>query len=155
MVVPIAVIELDEAHATFGETSGEQAIAGEGTVSELATVLLEDSGIFIAEVHEPGDTGLHLESHFILGDAGSDFGIIDMRLELSIELVDGGDIALIPFARKVGWVLEVEDGIATASELDALVSAREEAIVPLAGGDGLGGATGSERGEDDEAGEVG
>ena len=77
VVVPIFVVKLDETDAAFGETAGEEAIGRERTVARLATVEVHDALRLLGDLHEFGDARLHLESHFVLGDAGGDFGIVD------------------------------------------------------------------------------
>ena len=48
VVVPVLVVELDEAHAALGQPAGEQAVAGKGTIARLAAVELERLGLFAA-----------------------------------------------------------------------------------------------------------
>ena len=90
VVVPVAVIELDEPHAALGQPSGEQAVDGERPVARLAAVELASVfGVFGSQVHQVGHAGLHLEGHFILGDARGDLGVVDERVVLAVERVDG------------------------------------------------------------------
>ena len=41
VMIPVAVVELDEAHAAFGQAAGEQAVRGKRAVARLAAVELE------------------------------------------------------------------------------------------------------------------
>jgi len=71
MVIPVAVVELDEAHTFLGETAGEQGIAGERARRvHFRTVTFHDRLTFAREVHEFRDTGLHAVGHLGLADAG-------------------------------------------------------------------------------------
>ncbi|MFM1944913.1 MAG: hypothetical protein RI897_3895 [Verrucomicrobiota bacterium] len=95
VVVPSAVVEVDEADALFGEASGEEAIGGVGAVAGLGAVHVEDVLGFVAEVHQVGDGHLHLEGHFIGGDAGFDFGVMGGEVSVGIELLDSLDELLL------------------------------------------------------------
>ena len=156
VVVPCAVVELDEADPAFGETAGEETIAGEGTVAGfLDAVEVEDVLGFVAEVGEFRDTGLHAEGEFVLGDAGGGFRVEVVVGRDEIEPVDFvDDEPLSALADPVG-IADVVDGVAAGLEEDALVFARKEAGAPLSGGDGLGTVVALGLGhEDDEAGEI-
>lgn len=95
VMVPIAVIELDEAGAAFGQAAGEQAIGGERAVAGLAAVHGEGFGTFVGEIHEAGHAGLHAEGHFVLGDPGVDFGVVDEGLVVAVELEDGLQVGFL------------------------------------------------------------
>ena len=154
VVVPVFVVELDEADPAFGETAGDETVGGEGAVAGGAAVEVFDVLGFCGHVHEAGDTGLHAEGHFVLGNAGGDFGVVEGFGVLFVEIADGADDIVLEVAGVAWRVAEVEDGVAFAAEVDALEAAGEEACGPLAGGDGLVLAALAEGGEDDEAGEV-
>jgi hypothetical protein len=71
VLVPAAVIELDEAHAGLAESAGEQALAAEvggfagaGGVAFADLVALEGGGGFLAEIEQAGGDGLHAEAEF-------------------------------------------------------------------------------------------
>ena len=72
------VEELDEAHAPLDEAAGEEAVVGEARLAGLCAVHLVDPLWLGLDVHEFRDAGLHAEGHFILTDAGRDFGIADV-----------------------------------------------------------------------------
>ncbi len=153
VVVPSAVVEVDEADAFFGEAAGEEAIGGVGAVAGLGSVHIEDVLGFVAEVHQVGDGHLHLEGHFVGGDPGFDFWVMDGEVPVGVELLDGLDELLLLLWGEAFGVVDIMDGVTGAIELDALEAAGEEAGGPLAGGDGLG-VTSALAGEDHEAGEV-
>ena len=76
VLVPTRVHELDELRSAFGETTGEQTIAGEGArLMDPWSVKIEDLLGLIGDVREFGNTGLHTIRHFILRDTGGDFRI--------------------------------------------------------------------------------
>ena len=61
------MIQLDEAHAAFGQAAGQQAVRGEGAVAGLLhAVHFERLPRFLAEIGELRHAGLHLEGHFVL-----------------------------------------------------------------------------------------
>ena len=149
--VPGAVVELDHAHAAFGESAGHQAVRGEGAVADfLDAVGFDGLGGFALEVEQLGHARLHLEGHLILGDARGDLGVDRLFGQLAVEATDlVDDLALGALADALG-VADVMDGFALGLELDALVLAGQDAAGPLAGGDWLlAGASGG--GQDDVA----
>ena len=76
VVIPRAVVELDEAHATLGEAAREQAVRGEGAVAgSLHAIHFEHLFRLLREIGELGDGSLHLERHLVLRDARLDFRI--------------------------------------------------------------------------------
>ena len=77
VVVPVAVIELDEAHAALGQPPGQQAVGGEGAVAALGAVQVEDLLRLVGEVHQVRHAGLHAEGHLVLRDARGDLRIVD------------------------------------------------------------------------------
>ena len=54
VVVPVAVIELDEPHAALGQPPGEQAVGGERAVAPLVPYSFERLGRLVGDVHQPG-----------------------------------------------------------------------------------------------------
>ena len=85
MMIPVFVVELDEADTAFGEATSGEAVTGEGAVAGLAAIEFEGFLAFDGEIHEFGDAGLHLKSHFVLSDAGGDFGIMDDGIVFAVE----------------------------------------------------------------------
>ncbi len=107
---------------------------------------------FLGVVGEFRNGRLHLEGHLVLRDAGGDFWVVLLGVELPVQIVHLVDhLALGRLTDAVG-VADVVHGIAFGLELDALEFAGEEAGTPLAGRDRLG--TGTLREQYDVAGEV-
>src|SRR5207302_244872 len=76
VVVPVAVVQLDEAHAPLRQAPGQQAVGGEGAVPAVRAVQVEDFPGLAGDVHQPGHAGLHAEGHLVLGDARGDLGVV-------------------------------------------------------------------------------
>ena len=90
MMVPGAVVELDEAHPALGHAPGEQAVAGEAAIALLLdAVAREGRRRLPAQVGEAGHRGLHAVGHLVLAVPGGDLGIVDARVG---ELVEAGDL---------------------------------------------------------------
>ena len=150
VVIPTAIVELDEAHTRLGKATGEKAVGCEGCLSGLGPVALEDALWFPGDIHQPGDRALHAVGQLEGVDAGLDLGVTRL---LELELVEGADaVDGLPavFLRHALRVGEEEDGIAGGLELHALVRAGKKSVMPVAGGDGL--ATTREK--NDESGQV-
>ena len=133
MVIPVAVVELDEAHTFLGETTGEQGIAGEGARSiYFRTVTFHDRLTFAREVHEFRDTGLHAVGHLSLADARGDLGVARGGEVESVKFVRAFEEGLALLAREAFGVAQIKHGFSSTAELDALVSAGQEAAAPEA-----------------------
>ena len=91
VVIPAAVIELNETNAALGEATRHQAVAGEAAIAGCAAVFGDDARIFFGEIGEFGDCHLHAEGELILGDAVGNTGVIDDFGVILVELVDGFD----------------------------------------------------------------
>ena len=156
VMVPCAVVELNEADSAFGETACEEAIASEGAVAGfLEAVEIEDVLRFVAEVGEFRDTGLHAEGEFVLSDAGGGFRVEVFVGGETVEPVDFVDDESLGALADPVRVADVVDGVAAGLEEDSLIFARKEACAPLSGGDWLGSVVAlGLRHEDDEAGEI-
>ena len=85
---------------------------------------------FVGEVRQVGYRSLHAIRHFVLSDAGGDFGVSEFA---KLQLVELDQIvqnaASSPFveARRVG---EVKNGIPDGSKLDSLIPGGQEATAP-------------------------
>ena len=77
VVVPVAVIELDEPDAALGQAAGQQAVRGEGAVAPLGAVEVEDVLRLVRDVHQLGDARLHPEGRLVGADPGGDLGVVD------------------------------------------------------------------------------
>ena len=80
-MVPVAMVQLDEAGAAFREAAGEDAVGGEAGRALFRSVLLEGGVGFLGEVHQLRDAGLHAEGEFVVRDLGGDGGVAE-RAEL-------------------------------------------------------------------------
>ena len=134
VVVPVGVVELDEADPAFDEAASEEAIAGEGTLLLFADAVEVEGGLgFGGEVHEFRGARLHAVGHFEGFDAGGDFvvaGFCEMDL---VELADGIDELLLFLRGDAIWGGEADDGVAFAAEGNALEGRGEDAAGPERG----------------------
>ena len=118
MGIPTLVVDLDEAHAAFGEAAGQQAVVGKGGlgVTRLCPVEFQGFLLFFFEVHQLRSPGLHAVGHLVGVDAGGDLGVADGLEATPVEVayeVEG--IALRLGVDPVG-VVDVQDGLAIAAE---------------------------------------
>ena len=155
VMVPVLVIKLDEPHAPFGKSPGQQAVGGKGAVAWLAAVELERLRALVLHVHQFRHARLHLEGHLILRDPRRDLGVAGERVVLGIEQVDRVNVGALTVPRDAVGIREVEHGIALRPQLHALVSARQEPARPLPRCDRLVLAPLAERREHDEPRQVG
>ena len=65
MVIPTTMIELNEAHATFRQSPGLQAITAERAITGSATIGIDDMLWLIGHVGQFGNGTLHPKGHFI------------------------------------------------------------------------------------------
>src|SRR5882672_8258664 len=76
MMIPGAMIKLNEADASFSETARQETVRSETAVARLfQTVHFQELFRFVAEIGEVRQGGLHAESQFVLADARLNFGI--------------------------------------------------------------------------------
>ena len=81
VVVPVAVVELDEPHAALGQPAGQQAVRRERAVGRPSC--RTGRAIFFgssARSISSGHAGLHPERHLVLADARGDLRIVDRRV---------------------------------------------------------------------------
>ena len=133
MLIPTAMVELDEAHAAFGQTPGQQTIARIAAgLARLRAVHLKDGIGLLREIDELRHGGLHAVGHLVLRDSSLDLGVA-LRLQLDrIQLADGiqhGPAILFGDAFGIG---EEQDGIGRGAELHALIVGRQETAAPEA-----------------------
>lgn len=73
---------------------------------------------------------MHAEGHFVLRDAGFDLGVVEF---LMVDLVERAEV-IEGFAAEVAadtvGIVEVEDGVFSGAEADALVFRGKEARAP-------------------------
>ena len=111
MVVPVAVIELDKAHAAFGQAAGEKTIGGEGAVHALNAVCVADRARLLREIRKGRKARLHLERHLVLAEAGLHFGIVHPVRLVSGEGSDGVNYVPLHSAADARGVSQVKDGV--------------------------------------------
>ena len=118
VMVPVAVVELDEAHAALGQAAGQQAVGRERAVARprcrTASSTLAGS---LARVHQLGHARLHAERHLVLRDRVAISGSSTQsgcacRLS-ALHRVD--HVALLRVASTPGGVAQVEHRVALAS----------------------------------------
>ena len=154
MVVPVAVVKLDETHAALGEPAREQAVGGKRAVARGATVELEGARIFAAQVRELRHARLHLERQLVLRDARRDLGVMHEGVVLAVERDDRVDVGALLRARDATGVVQVVHGVAATVELHALETARQKSAAPLPCRDRLRRTAGARRHHHDEAREI-
>ena len=90
VLIPAAVIELNEAHAAFGEAPREDAIGRVGSgLLRFGAVALERAGRLLRQIRQFGNGGLHAKGHFVLLDAGPDPGIL---IVVEFQPVERGEV---------------------------------------------------------------
>ena len=103
VVVPVAVVELDEPDPALGQPAGQQAIGRERAVAALGAVEVEHVPRLAREVHQLGDAGLHPEGGLVAADPGGDLGVGRLLLLELVEPLDGVDhVALALDGRRPG-----------------------------------------------------
>jgi len=103
VVVPVAVVELDETHAALGETAGDETVAGEGAgLVHIGAVAVDGGGGFAGEVHELGHAGLHPIGHLELADARLDLRVAAGGELLAIQVGDAVEHEAAALARDAG-----------------------------------------------------
>src|SRR5688572_1684739 len=78
VLIPAAMIELDETNAAFNQPPREQTIRGKRPrFTRIFAVKLERAGGFARNIHQLRDARLHPVSHLVLGNPRLDLGIAD------------------------------------------------------------------------------
>ena len=107
MVVPVVVVDLDEAHATFDEATSHQDAVGEAAaLTGFLAVEFEDVFRLLGEVGQFGHRGLHAEGHLILLDTGVGLRVTYRLVVEAIELVDAVDGLLTHVIGHAGRVID-------------------------------------------------
>ena len=137
VMIPTAVIELDEPHAALGQAPGEQAVAGKRAIAGLCTVQVKNALGFPGNIDQLRHAHLHAEGHLVLRNARDNFRILHGGILQLIELLHSiHNIALAIGIHAIG-AFHIENGIALPPQLHALKTAGQKARVPLPGGHGL------------------
>lgn len=156
VVVPAAVIELDEADVALRQSPREEAVRGErpGPAGLLAVEFERLVG-FTRDVGEVGDARLHAVGHLVLGDPRLDLGVSGLGEGGGVEVGEGVEHRPAAAAVDPGRVGEIEHRVLPAAEADALMPARQEPRAPQPGEQPLARlALARRRVEDDEGGQV-
>ena len=132
--IPALVIKLDELDAAFSKAAGLEAVrsVGAGVLGFLAVEV--PSGLrFVRGVDDFRHAGLHAVSHFVLRDAGFDFGIELAAELLVVELVEFIEHGAAGSAADAVGIGKIEDGVLAREEVDPGMAGVEEARSPEAG----------------------
>src|SRR5690606_21690941 len=84
MGVPTPVIQLDKAHVSLCEATGEQAVVREALGSGLCAISGMNALRLLAEIERVACVQLHAESHLILGYARQRLGIAGFRVTCTV-----------------------------------------------------------------------
>ena len=124
VVIPVAVVELDEPNAFLGEAAGQQGIAREGARGvHVGSVALHDRFALPGEVHEFRHARLHAVGHLGLADTRRDLGVAGAGEVQAIEFIGAFEQRLALFAGEPVRITEIKHRFAGSAELDALVGA--------------------------------
>ena len=138
VVVPVVVVDLDEADAAFDQAAGHEHAVGEAAaLAGFVAVELEDMLGLLGQVGQLGHAGLHAERHLVLLDARVRLGVADGLVVEAVELVDAVDGLLAQVVGDARRVVDEEDRVALAAERHARVFPRQVAARPEAARDGL------------------
>ena len=154
VVVPAAVIEMNEADAALCQSPCQQAIRRERAVAGRRAVEFEHCLRLVGHIDQLGHRRLHAERRFVRCDAGLHFGALQPLVAVPVELLNCLDARLLQFGRNAVRAANVVDRVAAGVELDALKAAGQKAGAPLSRGDGLIGHAAADAGEHDEAGQI-
>ena len=142
VMIPARVVNLNETNTPFRHSAGEQALAGERTVTRLLDpVRFERRRGFAHQIDQFGRRRLHPIGHFVGLDAGAD-GVDGGPAETGFVQL-GDQVQRFPLREPINAVRvgNVQDRVATAAKRDTLVLARQEASAPHRGASGQTAAT--------------
>lgn len=145
--VPSPIEQVNKACALFDQAAGEKAVVGKGRFAGFGAVSFERFRIFLRDVHDAGDAGLHPVGEFVLSDAGEGLGMGELCGLKFIEFAEGIEGAAAEGTAHSWRVGDEEDGIAFGAALHALKNGGDEAAAPAAlaaAGLGAGGDEGDE-----------
>ena len=126
MIVPAPVEQLHEAHARFDQSSREQTVVGQTTITRLCTIVVERLLRLTRDVHHFRDTGLHAISQLVLRNPRLRFGMphgFDLQLIEFVERIERLSPKLAIHAR-LGWTQTKPDLLWNGIELLDKRSAR-------------------------------
>ena len=158
VMVPVAVIELDEAHAALGQPPRQQAVVGEGAglrAHRGRTARERCAGSFERSVSS-GTDDLHAERHLVLRDARRrSSGSPNSSSVCSLSFAQRVQVARGAVRRgEARRVRQVQHRVADRAELHALETRGQEAAAPQAVVERLPAAALPGRDHDHERGQV-
>src|SRR5688572_5785266 len=105
VLVPTAMIKLDESHAALSHAARQQTIVGERAgLLHVRTVGIQDVLGLVGDIRQLGHRRLHAIGHFVLGDARVDFGIGEGLVLLLVQFGDSVEHTAAGFAAHAGRV---------------------------------------------------
>ena len=131
MMIPPAVVELNESNPSFSEAPRHDAIGREGArrFGVVAVKLIRRFRL-VTQVGEMGNTSLHSVGHFVLGDTGFDFRVAYSLMVRMVEAPQVVEECSSSLGVHAGGIAQVKDGVVSTPKLDPLVLAWQESGPP-------------------------
>ena len=128
VMIPVLMIELDEAHPPLRQPPGEEAIGRERAgLARPRAVFLDHMRWLVGKIRDVGNARLHPEGELVVGDPSRDLGIgIGGELML-VELFQSIEGSAAVLARHASRIAQVKDRIAAGAEAHRLMAGGEEA----------------------------
>ena len=132
MLIPTTMHQLNVAHTAFGHAPREQTVAGEPTIDPAVVdaVQVERLAGFPSDIGQFRHTGLHPKRHFVLGDAGIDFGIADLRQRQLIQFCDTVEHFAASSGVDAGRVRQVQHRVISRAKTHSLMLRGNKAAAP-------------------------
>ncbi len=137
VMVPIAVVKLDEPHAALGQAAREEAVGSERAIAGLATIEVEDGFRLVGNIHQTRNGSLHPERHLVLRDARGNLRIVHDVLLRTIQRLHGRDYIVLQAGADARRAVQIMDRIAFGTKGHALKLSGQKTAVPHARRDGL------------------
>ena len=137
VMIPSAMVQLNEARASLGQAPGEQTISGERSVHPLDAVCIEHVLRLAGKIHQLRYARLHAKRQLVLGDARVDLRVGDPLVAQAIEFAERLDEAALLFAVHSGRGPDIVHRVALGEKLNTLVTARQKTGTPLSRRDRL------------------
>ncbi len=128
--VPTFVVDVDEAHAAFDHSPGEQAGAGKGWHLRITAIHFQRGLVFLREVHQLRRGGLQAVGHLVVRDARGGLAIAIEFEAAMIQRVDEVDRVLLRARRDAFWRAHIQNGVTRVAEARAGIHARQKAAAP-------------------------
>src|SRR5690349_10413551 len=130
MRIPSPVVELDESHSPFGQTSCYETVIGETGLARFRSILCVHRSRLFANIHRIGRVHLHPKRHLVLRDACHRLGVSNGSIGLLIHVINGVEHAAAQFPADTLWIVQIEHRLSVRAALHALVHAWEESRTP-------------------------